>query len=233
MRTFIYIFLLFCSCNSIEKHNRKITIINIGHYDRISIGQQLRIVNSFNPAVIGIDFIVRKDSSDKDSVLRTEFIKANKAVHITHLADYDEDLKYWTSKIQQHEKFRHHHTAGFSNLISHEGKLVKMFSLHEKVKDSIVNAFSFQVAKEAGSIHSKYLANKELYDLEISSDKPYDIISADDLLNRKFDSALIQNRIILFGYAGPGDEDAFVLDNNNEKIYGVEVHARIINQILK
>lgn len=68
---------------------------------------------------------------------------------------------------------------------------------------------------------------------------PHDVaarISFSDVLNNRFDPALVKDKIVLIGATGANSRDVFLTPyntgDNDKKMHGVEVHAQVASQIL-
>jgi CHASE2 domain-containing sensor protein len=99
-----------------QKESVTITIVDIGHLDRVGIAKELSIINKYSPRVIGLDFLLTTDSLDKDIPLTKELSRTTKMIQATKLHNNDPgDVTKWDSLEQYHPKFRFGN-SGFSNM---------------------------------------------------------------------------------------------------------------------
>src|SRR5258705_9985082 len=92
-----------------------ITIVDIGLNNRIELGKELRIINTFSPKIIALDFYLVPDSLDRDSILVQELNKAKKIVQVVGLHNQVESSNEWDGLEISNSKFKVTHT-GFANL---------------------------------------------------------------------------------------------------------------------
>ena len=60
---------------SCKEKESVITIVDIGYLDRVSIANQLSIINRYSPKVIGLNVLLTSDSSYKNIDLSREIAK--------------------------------------------------------------------------------------------------------------------------------------------------------------
>jgi hypothetical protein len=217
------------------KESDTITIINIGHANRIGIANQLKIINQSSPRVIGLDILLVKDSLDIDVSLSNE-IKRCKSLVVGFNLQNEFFNHMWDSLEMNHPKFNHW-VGGYLNLsTTDDDVLIKELPLRQYYKDSIVCAFSYTVAYlyDLSKVNSEY--KKGFYYQSFSDNvfnRKFKVINANELLSNNFNKNDLKDKIVLMGYIGK-DEDYYYLDEDKSiGINGVEVHASIIEQLLK
>ncbi|WP_339810649.1 CHASE2 domain-containing protein [uncultured Imperialibacter sp.] len=220
-----------------------VTIINIGKTDRVSLGQQLAVVNKCSPKVIGLDIFLLKDSLAKDSIIVRELKNARQVVHIFKPEGYNQQTNEFDELIYPHPKFQaNSYSYGFANLIVENQAtgnippalrtIDKSYVAQMKLGDKIFNSFSYELAAKAYGVKDKY-QNKPDELFEIMPTLQMDsitIIDYKDLLLGNFDSASLQNKIVLFGYVG-NEEDQFAMKDGSVH-NGIEIHAAVVREIM-
>src|SRR5262245_566814 len=103
------------ACVEEKRHPPVITIVDIGHDNRLKLGQELRVIRKYSHRVVALDFYLTPDSLDIDTILVKELGKLENTVQVLGLHDfvgYDDE---WDSLEVSHAKFpiADH---GFSNL---------------------------------------------------------------------------------------------------------------------
>lgn len=232
----ILLFLVLITAIGCKDKPSVITIIDIGKNDRLKIGEQLKIVHALSPKLIGLDFFLVPDSSDRDSIIVNQLNKSKKVIAVVGLQNFNDSLNYWNDLKKSHEKFKIT-DEGFANLTGIDLVVDNSIPVWSTHKDDILYSFSYMVALNSFGLKSKY---KETRGMEIPFDfnlanKNYTIINQQDFLIGNFKKEDIANKIILLGYIG-NDEDYFFLSflnkNRNNKINGVELHAMMINELI-
>lgn len=239
-----------------------IVIVNVGHLSRRGIAEQINILNSYEPKIIGIDFFLRSAmSAEDDSILADAFSKVENLVLVSRLADYNSQNNNFDTLETSHPMFAKHSVTGFANLITdaenqERFKTCRSFTAREHLADnSPINAFAVKIAEiyspeKAASFLEREKENEVInYRGNIWSEtgefaNVFPSLDVDDVLNRKFEPEMIRDKIVLLGYAGAsfGDtswEDRFYTPLNmdyagktNPDMFGVVIHANIISMIL-
>ncbi|MBC7389406.1 MAG: CHASE2 domain-containing protein [Opitutaceae bacterium] len=245
-----------------QQEDTNIVIINIGTFDRATIAQQVKIVNTCQPKVIGIDSFFRKlkpTNPEGDSALEKAFSEVKKLVLVTKL-HYNEDSKFFDSLETSHPIFLKNATGGSANLIT-EGeekfRTARVFSPFDTViaaKQVIDTFFAVKLAEIYKPGSAKLLSdrNNEIESIRYKGNiygikAKYFTIEAQDILDGNFLPDLLKNKIIIMGFLGREignseniwDEDKFFTPLNDKYVgkavpdmFGVVVHANIISMIL-
>jgi CHASE2 domain-containing sensor protein len=85
---------------SCKEKDSLITIVDVGHLDRVGIAKQLSIVNKYSPKVIGFDFLLTTDSLDKDISISKEIDMTKNLVQASKLHDFVGHLNYFLLLLQ-------------------------------------------------------------------------------------------------------------------------------------
>ncbi|MFM7852864.1 MAG: hypothetical protein ACKO96_13340, partial [Flammeovirgaceae bacterium] len=134
------IFSLGCS----QKEPVTITIVDIGHLDRVGIAKELSIINKYSPRVIGLDFLLNTDSLDKDIPLSEELERTPRMIQATKLHNNDPyEITKWDSLEMYHSKFRFG-KQGFSNItVTEDFVIVRELPMRQYYKADTEFAFSY------------------------------------------------------------------------------------------
>lgn len=239
-----------------------IVIVNVGNLSREGIAEEIKILNSYNPKVIGIDFFLHSPkSAHGDSLLAEAFSKVENLVLVSRLGDYNMGSNSFDTLETSHPMFAKHSVTGFANLITdaenqQRFKTCRSFTATEYLANQRpINAFSVKMAeiyspeKTASFLKRKneneiinYRGNIWSQTGEFANVFPS--LDVDDVFERNFEPEMIRDKIILLGYTGEsfGDtswEDRFYTPLNmdyagktNPDMFGVVIHANIISMIL-
>ena len=239
-----------------------IVIINVGHLSRDGIAEEINIINSFEPKVIGLDFFLRSSKSPYgDSLLADALSKVKNLVMVSRLDYFNERTNSFDTLETSHPMFTKHSTTGFANLITEAEnqdrfKTCRSFSATEQHADGKpLNAFSVKIAKLYDpDATARFLARQNENEVinyrgNIWSESGefanvFPSIDVEDVFKRNFEPEMIRGKIVLFGYTGasfgdPSWEDRFYTPLNanyagktNPDMFGVVVHANILSMIL-
>jgi CHASE2 domain-containing sensor protein len=231
--TFSFILCFLAAVNCAERKDPIITIVNIGHSNRIEIGKQLAIISEHEPKIIALDFYLVSDSLDRDSILVNALQSVNNTVQVVGLHDLYEPSYLWDSLEVSHPKFKiaHH---GFANLAIEDSVLIKELPMAQAFYLKQIHSFSYMVAKNSIGVKERF---KNTGDEDVRFDldklgKNYTLITSKQLFSGKFTKGDIKDKIVLMGYLGE-EEDCFYIDEGKtRKINGVEVHAAIIEELI-
>ena len=245
-----------------QAEDTNIVIINIGDLDREGIAQQIRIINSCDPKVIGIDSFFRRLKSSNphgDSMLASAFAEAKNLVLVTKL-HYNDTTRIFDSLETSHPIFVKNASAGSANLIT-EGeekfKTARVFSPFDTVlgRKMLIDTFFAVKLAEIYKPGSAKVVSDRKKDIEFIRYKgniygvkaKYFTIEAQDIIDGNFLPELLKNKIILMGFLGNEignseniwDVDKFFTPLNDKYVgkatpdmFGVVVHANIISMIL-
>lgn len=239
-----------------------IVIVNVGDLTRDGIAEQINIINSYGPKVIGLDFFLRSSKSAYgDSLLIAALSKVNNLVMVSRLDFYDEEKERFDTLETSHPMFAQYSVTGFANLITDAQdqkrfKTCRTFTPLEHYSDhKPIHAFAVNIARiynpvatesflERGNEHEviNYRGNIWSHSGEFANVFPS--IDVDDVFKRNFEPEMIKDKVVLFGYTGASFndtswEDRFYTPLNmdyagktNPDMFGVVVHANILSMIL-
>lgn len=224
---------LLITLGCVNKSDPIITIVNIGHSNRVELGKQLGIIKKYSPKIIALDFYLVPDSLDKDAILVKELETIKNTVQIVGLHDLYEPDYIWDSLEVSHPKFKiaNH---GFANFTTEDSILINELPMTQSFKSRQIYCFSYVVAQNSFGVKDKF-KNTGDRELKLNLDrlgKNYKLISAYELSSGKFKKQDLKDKIVIMGYVGE-KEDYFYLDKGKtKKINGVEVHAAIIEELI-
>lgn len=227
-----------------------IVIVNIGYLNRSRIANELNIVESYSPKVIGMDtFFWKYKNTRRDSLLACAISKYKNIVLASKLGDYNEVSGSYDTLFKSLEIFQRHTYSGYANLPSNnENDLstIRTFIPRVRYKDSYCDAFATKVVSLYYNQDTKFLehiANKsEIINYRGNFNKFY-FLNAGDLNKSNINLDFLKNKIVLFGFTGTGIdskvvEDKFYTPLNPKYVgkslpdmYGVVIHANIISMM--
>ncbi|WMN12959.1 CHASE2 domain-containing protein [Marivirga salinae] len=212
-----------------------IVLVNIGRLPRRLIAEQVRIINKYNPKVIGMDtFFPYPKGEAQDTALVNAFKEVDNLVMATKLERWDD--KVVDSLKLSAEKFRvHAEDFGFANLIVGEGveqedvKTCRSFIPKEPYlnKDSLHYAFAVKLAEYKAPEKVKRFIERD-NDVEYINYKgnamgsetnfapTFFALDVPDVLNENFVPELIEDKIVIFGMLGEYFGDPY---NVEDKYY--------------
>lgn len=253
--------LVFSEIRQSPKVDKNVVLVNIGELSRREIAQELQIINSYDPAVIGIDsyFWTLKEDSVGDLLLNRALSDIENLVMVSQLkynqfSDKYDSIKYSNSLFNLG-------STGYANLETdalsqHQFKVCRSFPPKRHVGEDMELAFSVKVSQLFDSEKvEKFLARDNEYEIinyrgniiDFGQSKfggRYTALDVKDVYEERFTPDLFNGKIVLFGFMGKdfGDrswEDKFYTPLNlkyagksNPDMFGVVVHANIISMIL-
>lgn len=236
--------------NSVEA-DTNIVMVNIGELNRAEIAQQIEIINSHEPAVIGLDAFFRKEkTSDLDEPLEQALLKTKNLVVASKLANYNEEKNRFDSLELSHPKFAQNATPGFVNVITDDEasfRTSREISFKENIGDSTHWSFAAQIVKSFKNDAFKKLEARgnetEIINFRGNFKKFY-ALDVTDIFDSTSDLSFLKGKIVLMGFLGenfekPSLEDVFFTPLNEHyagksypDMYGVVIHANVISMAL-
>lgn len=231
--------------------HKDIVLVNIKHFDRGRIGEQVAALNEHNPAIIGIDaFFKEKKDFESDFRLMLSLSGVDSLVMVTKLLNPDEEGECFDSLQTSNPQFIENAHLGYANFITSPGvfKTTREFAPHFCFKDTLELSFTSKITQLYSPESFDYLmarGNREEVINWRGNYKKFYSIEAEDVLDDDFDLSFIEGKIVLMGFLGereigePSLEDTFFTPLNEvtggrsvPDMYGVTVHANILSQIL-
>jgi CHASE2 domain-containing sensor protein len=210
-----------------------IVLVNIGKLPRAVIAEQIKIINKYNPKVIGVDsFFPRPKSEAEDSALANAFSEVDHLVMATKLEKWDENNIVDSLKLSAEKFIVHAEDFGFANLTTGEGvrqedvKTCRSFVPKEPYldKDSVHLAFAVKLAQyTAPEKVERFLARDNAIEyinykgnaFGSDSNFPPTFFALDwyDVLNENFVPELIEDKIVIFGFLGSEFGDPYTVED--------------------
>ena len=241
--------------------DKNVVLVNIGILSRREIGQELQIINQFEPAVIGIDsyFWNLKEDSLGDILLHRALSKIKNLVLVSEL-EYDQMTETYDS-IKFSNSFFNVGSNGFANLetdalTQFQFKVCRSFPPKKMINEKEELAFSVKMCELYNADKTKdFLKRTNEYEIinyrgnimDFAQTKfggRYTALDVSDVFQKRFTPDLIKGKIVLFGFMGDDFEDRSWEDKfytplnvkyagrSNPDMFGVVIHANIISMIL-
>lgn len=204
------------------------------------------------PSVIGFDIMFIGSTDEQTDASLAEACKAsgnvvtavnivNETVLESHSGNrLKEDPLHISLVEKPYDALANSSDIGFANTIADNDSYIRRSILYRTYQEETINSFSYAVYK---SYCQKNGLNAYVPDLgaynEFSfcySGKPgtYETVSLVDVLDGTVDARTFKDCIVLVGAYAPGMQDAFNTPvNRSEQMYGVEIHANIIEAFLE
>ena len=232
------------SCTSNLKE-QDIVIVDIANFGRAKIAEQISVIDSLNPKVIGLDiqFKAKRDPVI-DSILRSALDRCDNLVLINELTEYKNGENFvYESQTGSAPYFLRNATEGFANVIYEEDEVntIKRFAVYEEINNKRGYNFSVMAAMLFDSASTKAFIrdNSKVVEVDfLGNYEKFNILSARDVLDGKINSQDIEGKIVLFGSLRIEDLDMFHTPlNKTNKIeepdmFGVVYIANVISQII-
>lgn len=222
-----------------------IILINIEQVigDKKNLAKGISILNSFNPKVMGIDFLLSEEKNEAEFISVLE--DCENLVMGTEIDGYEERLEEYSkfsstilSPILETGK-----CTGFRSLIEEEDAFftVKRFSSWEKVNRKVEYQFGVRTAMlfDSTKVSNFVKKHSKINEIDFHDGKKFKTFELGDLINGKVKKADVEGKIVLLGFLGPGFTDRFysgaIRRGNGSFVpdmYLAEFHAHIIMQAL-
>jgi CHASE2 domain-containing sensor protein len=213
------------------KADDNIVLVNIARLPREAIAEQVRIINKYNPKVIGIDtFFPDPRAAETDSALAAALLEIDNLVMASKLLKFNEQTETFDSIKLSAPKFRPNADFAFANLITEEGvqqedvKTCRSISPILRYKDTVQLAFATKLAHYyAPEKVDKFLARGN--EIEIINYKgnsfgslsnfPPTFFALDilDVFNENFVPEMIEGKIVIFGFLGDHLGDRYNIED--------------------
>ena len=216
-------------------------IVNIGDLDRRGIADLIFDLQTYNPAVIGVDAVFAERRGMDDFYL-LQALNSGDNIVLGGFGEMDGDNAVG---IQKSDPFFGEKPVGHLEMIS-DPKTVREFDKFIKFNDTIVNAFSLEIIskydKDAFLEFAKRKNQTELINYR-GGKMPFIIFDYEEISDSNSNLSIIEDKIVLMGYVrmysgAPADtlDSHFTPLQKSEYGYadakGIEIHAHIISMIL-
>ena len=216
-------------------------IVNIGDLDRRGIADLIFDLQTYNPAVIGVDAVFAERRGMDDFYLLQALNSGDNIV----LGGFGEMEGDNAVGIQKSDPFFGEKPVGHLEMIS-DPKTVREFDKFIKFNDTIVNAFSLEIIskydKDSFLEFAKRKNQTELINYR-GGKMPFIIFDYEEISDSNSNLSIIEDKIVLMGYVrmysgAPADtlDSHFTPLQRSEYGFadakGIEIHAHIISMIL-
>ena len=235
-----------------QRANPLIVLVSIGTVPapRGDIATALNIVKRFRPAAIGIDVLLdRADSSRTDAGLR-EALRGDVPIVLPSVIG--------KTKVRPHPSFLHPNVhLGFVDLNLMGDSVIRRFYAAREVDGQVFQSFASQLATLSGNPAGDEFPGAQDYQINYAGDYGRflnfdlsDILAYEDISTENEDVAsMFRGKVLLFGYffiSGRSEDRYPVLTDiyltplspllaqalKNSGMYGVVVHANILNTLI-
>lgn len=213
-----------------------IVLVNIGRLSRAGIAEQIKIINKYNPKVIGLDSFFPYPKGDaEDSSLVSALRDANNLVIASKLLRWDKENVVDSLKLSAEKFSIHAEDFGFANLIVGEGveqddvKTCRSFRPKEPLytKDSMHLAFAVKLTQYLAPEKVKRFLERDneveyinykgnAYGSETNFAPTFFALDVQDVFNENFVPEMIEDKIVIFGFLGNQFGDKY---NVEDKYY--------------
>jgi CHASE2 domain-containing sensor protein len=216
-------------------------IVNIGDLDRRGIADLIFDLQTYNPAVIGVDAVFAERRGMDDFYL-LQALNSGDNIVLGGFGEMDGDNAVG---IQKSDPFFGEKPVGHLEMIS-DPKTVREFDKFIKFNDTIVNAFSLEIIskydKDSFLEFAKRKNQTELINYR-GGKMPFIIFDYEEISDSNSNLSIIEDKIVLMGYVrmysgAPADtlDSHFTPLQRSEYGFadakGIEIHAHIISMIL-
>lgn len=218
-----------------------IFIVNIGNLNRKEIAQQIIVLQKFEPKVIGIDAVFAERRGMDDFFLQ-QALNSSDNIVMGGFGIYENDK---ATGIIKSEPFFGDLPVGHLEMQS-DPKTVREFDKFIRFNDTIINAFSVEIASKFNDqlfldfAHRKY--QTELINYR-GGRMPFIIFDYEEVNDSNPNLEIIRDKIVLMGYvrmfegaAADTTDSHFTPLKRSAYGYadakGIEIHAHILSMIL-
>ena len=232
------------------------SLSTIGEYSswdkRKYYAEVINNINEYNPAVIGVDVLFTGTSYEASDQMLVDAVKnKNNVVLATEVGYVDEVVDGVHEKVVKIDKpydalyiAAGDNNLGFANTTADKDGILRRATINATLNDVSYSSFGEQIYKKYAEYndydYSGYKTNKKyLINYNGKPEEGYDVISFSRVLNKEgLDEEMFKDKIVLIGFYATGN--AYNKDNPDEyyttishdtKMFGVEIHANIINNI--
>jgi len=241
--------------------DERVVLVNIGNLDRAGVAEQIRIINKYNPKVIGIDARFFKPKTEElDSSFAEAMSRVENMVLVSKLDSFNAVTNQFDTVFMPEKRFFPLITPAFANFVTTAGdqdhfKAVRTFTPAVEVDGKMHYALSVQLAKfyDSAAVKDFLARNNEVEVINFTRNvlagnsyfsNQYPALDIPDVFNENFTPEMIEGKIVFMGFLGdyfgdPSWDDKFFTPLNqqyagrtNPDMFGLVVHANIISMIL-
>ena len=236
--------LVFSKLKANVQFDDRILLLNTGKPDRKTIADCIQKLNTYQPAVIGVDIIFEGLKEPRvDSILSTVIASSSLIV----LGDEFVPTKNQLLPNTCHPTFCNNGNTGYVNFVAKPNYSIRHFSPVEQINDQSINSFSLEIAKRFKLDAAVELINRDNEIEQIyyrGNTDSYAQMDAKTFLQNVSYKDVIENKIVLMGYMGDDEwsessKDKFFTPLNQNitiksmpDMYGLVIHANVISMIL-
>ncbi|MBK8491849.1 MAG: CHASE2 domain-containing protein [Saprospirales bacterium] len=242
----------FRNANSVD-WVKEIVLVNVGQPNRAYLAKVLDRIGACEPSVVGLDIELdgRKDPAT-DSLLKASIEKIPVMVMASRLIAFDTAAKLFEPPAYCDPYFRDGNLRAFTNFVSEDTSIIRLFSPREQTKEGEFYAFAVEVVRQFAPDKVDELLRREnpVERIWFTGRENFIKIEGDRLLEDLYFQDLqkqgtLKDKMILVGYVGshqPGEPelDRFFTPLNSRytgrsypDMYGLEIHANIATMVLR
>jgi CHASE2 domain-containing sensor protein len=232
----------------------EIVLVNCGLPDRGKLAQLLDRISRLEPAVVGLDIeLAGLKNPQTDSLLKAAIDKNPRMVLACRLVSYDRQSDLFDPPINCDPYFSEGKKTAFTNFVSEDTSIIRLFSPGEMTIQGPVPAFAVEIARQFAPEKAEKLMKRRnpVERIWYSGNQEHFIKVEDSLLlndatfQNFLNNDVLKGRIVMIGYVGnhqPGEPeiDRFFTPLNPRytgksypDMYGLEIHANIAAMILR
>jgi CHASE2 domain-containing sensor protein len=202
-----------------------VVLVNFGELPRAGIAEIVRIVNKYDPAVIGIDSFfpdLKEESPEGDSILATVLSEVENLVMVSRVEGFDESSGEYTVYYHSHDTFLTTAETAIANLITsaahqEDMKVVRSFPKSQTVNGIKEYAFASKLVSfydpDKFEKFKKRPNAEEVINWRGNIVDPYSVgadqyagrffaLDVGDIFSENFTPELIKGKIVIIGYMG-------------------------------
>jgi len=205
------------------KGDTNVVVVNFGELPRGGIAEILKVINRYDPAVVGIDaffYDLKENDPEGDSLLAHAFSETENLVIVSKLVDFNEETSRYQDVITSHPYFAQHASLGFANLETDaekqdDMKVVRRFPPKYYINGEKYVSFGAKLAQHIRpKVTEKFLNRNNKFEIINFRGNIVDLHNASvyngkftfldwtDVLTENFTPEALKDKIVIIGYAG-------------------------------
>jgi CHASE2 domain-containing sensor protein len=242
---FLVFVLVLASCRKQVVAEEEIVLINAEILDRAEFAEELDHINALDPKLVALDIFFSEDRDPHKDVLLQAALKKTKRLFMISTIDdygYGRRMGYKQFGLGSLPVFLEGAQTGFANTIINEDEMrtLSRFSTHEYVDGNFEYHFGVRLAMAYDSLHAMRFIERHprIVDVDFKNgERRFKTFSASDVLGKRISKQDIEDKIVMLGFLGPGNEDKFFtpLNNNTDEpdMYGIVYLAHVVAQVME